>query len=166
MDRARFLRRTAAASVGACAGGLAALSGLQPSLAAEAVANEFVDFVDSRGLFGCRIPINFLRAERPKDKRGTVFVAGDYSKAEVMSVQVVTASDLLMDAGLPTIGDLTKWENVGKPTVVADLLKQRRDSDAAGALHVESVVLPGATVEGDVLQVPSRLQTRATLYQN
>lgn len=58
-----------------------------------------MDFVDSRGLFGCRIPKNFLRAERPKDKRGTVFVAGDYSKAEVMSVQVVTAFDLLTDAG-------------------------------------------------------------------
>lgn len=55
--------------------------------------------MDSRGLFGCRIPRNFLRAERPKDKRGTVFVAGDYSKAEVMSVQVVTAFDLLTDAG-------------------------------------------------------------------
>lgn len=55
--------------------------------------------MDSRGLFGCRIPKNFLRAERPKDKRGTVFVAGDYSKAEVLSVQVVTAFDLLTDAG-------------------------------------------------------------------
>lgn len=62
-------------------------------------ATEFVDFVDSRGLFGCRIPKNFLRAERPKDKRGTVFVAGDYSKAEVLSVQVVKAFDLLADAG-------------------------------------------------------------------
>lgn len=62
-------------------------------------ATEFVDFVDSRRLFGCRIPKNFLRAERPKDKRGTVFVAGDYSKAEVLSVQVVAAFDLLTDAG-------------------------------------------------------------------
>lgn len=58
-----------------------------------------MEFVDSRGLFGCRIPKNFLRAERPKDKRGTVFVAGDYSKAEVLSVQVVNAFDLLKDAG-------------------------------------------------------------------
>lgn len=68
----------------------------------------------------------------------------------------------LSPAGLPTIGDLTNWENVGKPTVVADLLKQRRDSDAAGGLQVESVVLPGATVDGDVLQVTSRLETIAT----
>lgn len=35
MDRARFLRRTAAASVAAITGGLAASSGLQPALAAE-----------------------------------------------------------------------------------------------------------------------------------
>lgn len=65
-------------------------------------------------------------------------------------------------AGLPTIGDLTTWENVGKPTVVADLLKQRRDSDAAGGGGVESVVLPGAAVDGDVLQVSGRvLEARA-----
>lgn len=71
-----------------------------PSLLTPFVAaTEFVDFVDSRGLFGCRIPKNFLRAERPKDKRGIVFVAGDYSKAEVMSVQMLTAFDLLTDAG-------------------------------------------------------------------
>lgn len=56
--------------------------------------------MDSRGLFGCCIPKSFLRAERPKDKRGTVFVAGDYSKAEVVSVQVVKAFDLLADAGM------------------------------------------------------------------
>lgn len=62
-------------------------------------ATEFVDFEDSRGLFSCRIPKNFLRAERAKDKRGTVFVAADYSKAEVLSVQVVKAFDLLTDAG-------------------------------------------------------------------
>lgn len=62
-------------------------------------ATEFVDFEDSRGLFSCRIPKNFLRTERAKDKRGTVFVAGDYSKAEVLSVQVVKAFDLLTDAG-------------------------------------------------------------------
>lgn len=153
MDRAGFLQETAAVSaVAAVTGGLAAASGVQPSLAAEVMATEFVDFVDSRGLFGCRIPQNFLRAERPKDKRGVVFVAGDYSKAEVLSVQMVTAFDLLTDAGLPTIGDLTKWENVGTPTLVAELLKQRRDSDAAGGGQVESVVLPGATLDGDVLQ--------------
>ncbi|CAM9462493.1 unnamed protein product [Scytosiphon promiscuus] len=148
-DRAGFLR-TAAAAVGGA--GLALTSGVRSSVAAEAVATEFVDFVDSRGLFGCRVPKNFLRAERPKDKRGTVFVAGDYSKAEVLSVQVVKAFDLLTDAGLPTIGDLSKWEDLGKPAAVADLLKQRRDSDAAGGAQVESVVLPGASVDGDVLQ--------------
>eukprot|EP00752_Nemacystus_decipiens_P004405 g4024.t1 len=69
-----------------------------------------------------------------------------------MSVQVVTTFDLLTDAGLPTIGDLTKWESVGTPTVIADLLKQRRDSDAAGGGQMESVVLPGEVVDGDVLQ--------------
>lgn len=59
----------------------------------------YVNFVDSRGLFSCRIPAGFLRAERTSDKRGTLFVAGDYNKAEVMSVQAVTAYDLLTDAG-------------------------------------------------------------------
>lgn len=58
-----------------------------------------VDFVDSRGLFSCRVPAKFLRAEREKDKRGTVFVAGNYDKAEVLSVQVISAADLLKDAG-------------------------------------------------------------------
>lgn len=63
-------------------------------------AEKFVDFVDSRRLFSCRLPANFLRAEREKDKRGTVFVSGNYEKAEVLSVQVVAAADLLTDAGM------------------------------------------------------------------
>lgn len=58
-----------------------------------------MDFVDSRGLFSCRIPADFLRAERAKDKKGTVFVSGNYNKAEVLSVQSLTAYDLLRDAG-------------------------------------------------------------------
>ncbi|CAN0160305.1 unnamed protein product [Ectocarpus sp. 4 AP-2014] len=149
-SRAGFLRTAAAAAIGGAA--LVVSGGSQPSSAAEVATTEFVDFEDSRGLFSCRIPKNFLRAERAKDKRGTVFVAGDYSKAEVLSVQVVKAFDLLTDAGLPTVGDLTKWENVGKPAAIADLLKQRRDSDAAGGTPVESVVLPGVTLDGDVLQ--------------
>lgn len=61
--------------------------------------DEFVDFVDSRGLFSCRIPTTFLRKERKKDKQGTLFVAADYKKAEVLSVQSVAAFDLLADAG-------------------------------------------------------------------
>lgn len=56
-------------------------------------------------------------------------------------------------AGMPTIGGLSKWEELGKPRLVAELLKQRRDADAAGGAQVESVVLPGIKVEGDVLQV-------------
>lgn len=55
--------------------------------------------------------------------------------------------------GFPTVGDLTKWEGLGKPRIIAELLKQRRDSDAAGGAQVESVVLPGIVMEGDVLQV-------------
>lgn len=58
-----------------------------------------MDFVDSRGLFSCRIPADFLRAERAKDKKGTVFVSGNYNKAEVLSVQSLTAYELLKDAG-------------------------------------------------------------------
>lgn len=54
---------------------------------------------------------------------------------------------------LPTIGPITTWEGVGKPRLIAELLKQRRDSDAAGGAQMESVVLPGASVDGDVLQV-------------
>lgn len=55
--------------------------------------------------------------------------------------------------GLPTIGDLSRWDSVGKPQLIADLLKQRRDSDAAGTSAAESVVLPGVSLEGNVLQV-------------
>lgn len=65
----------------------------------QAAVEEFVDFMDSRRLFSCRVPASFLRAERNKDRRGTVFVAGDYNKAEVLSVQVVSAYDLLTGAG-------------------------------------------------------------------
>ncbi|CAM9478248.1 unnamed protein product [Ascophyllum nodosum] len=133
---------------------MVATSGLSASQAVEvsAPADTFVDFVDSRRLFSCRIPSNFLRRERTKDKSGTVFVAGDFNKAEIMSVQVLTAYDLLRDAGLLTIGDLTKWESLGRPRLVAELLKQRRDADATGGATVESVVLPGVKVDGDVLQ--------------
>lgn len=78
----------------------------------------------------------------------------------VLKVGVITSCLFCMSysAGLPTIGDLTRWENVGKPTMVADLLKQRRDSDAAGGTQMESVVLPGATIDGDVLQVGNRVE--------
>lgn len=58
-------------------------------------------------------------------------------------------------SGLPTIGDLSKWENVGKPKQIAELLKQRRDSDAKGSTAVQSVVLPGVSLDGDVLEVSS-----------
>ena len=68
-------------------------------LVAAPVEEKYVDFVDSRGLFSCRIPGDFLRAERAKDKKGTVFVAGNYNKAEVLSVQSLTTYDLLNDAG-------------------------------------------------------------------
>lgn len=54
---------------------------------------------------------------------------------------------------MPTIGDMTKWESLGKPRLVAELLKQRRDADAAGGAPVESVVLPGVSIDGDVLKV-------------
>lgn len=60
---------------------------------------------------------------------------------------------LVTRTGFPTVGDLTKWEGLGKPRIIAELLKQRRDSDAAGGAQVESVVLPGIVMEGDVLQV-------------
>lgn len=66
---------------------------------------------------------------------------------------IIGSLSFLRSTGLPTTGDLSKWEDVGKPTLIADLLKQRRDSDASGAAPVESVVLPGATIDGDTLQV-------------
>lgn len=58
-----------------------------------------MDYTDSRGLFSCRVPADFLRSERKNDKTGFLFVAGDFNKAEVLSVQVISASDLLLDAG-------------------------------------------------------------------
>lgn len=41
MDRARFLRRTVEASVAAVTGGIAASSGLQPSLAVDVVGKSY-----------------------------------------------------------------------------------------------------------------------------
>lgn len=84
-------------------------------LVAAPVEEKYVDFVDSRGLFSCRIPADFLRAERAKDRKGTVFVSGNYNKAGVLSVQSFTAYELLKDAGenqqyydLGPIGDVHK----------------------------------------------------------
>lgn len=71
----------------------------------------------------------------------------------------VFSSPMVPLVGLPTIGDLSKWERVGKPAVVAELLKQRRDADATGGAKVESVVLPGVAVDGDVLQVGRGIST-------
>lgn len=48
---------------------------------------------------------------------------------------------------------MTKWESLGKPRLVAELLKQRRDADAAGGSPVESVVLPGVSIDDNVLKV-------------
>ena len=71
----------------------------------------------------------------------------------VLSNELAEVVARLDATGLPTIGDLTKWESLGKPRLVAELLKQRRDADATGGATVESVVLPGVKVDGDVLQV-------------
>ncbi|CAM9837493.1 unnamed protein product [Discosporangium mesarthrocarpum] len=112
-----------------------------------------VNFSDSRGLFSCQLPTSFLRAERNKDKRGTVFVAGDYNKAEIVSVQLLSASKLLSDAGIPPLGDLTTWKGVGSAERVAELLKARRDQDAAGVTAQESEVIRGtASIKGDTLE--------------
>lgn len=87
---------------------------------------------------------------RPVPTRSSLKV-GFFSRKAALSC---SASNLVsMVAGLPTIGDLSKWEKLGKPSFIAELLKQRRDSDAAGGTQVESVVLPGTKVDGDVLQV-------------
>ncbi|CAM9148557.1 unnamed protein product [Choristocarpus tenellus] len=117
------------------------------------------DYTDSRGIFRCRLPTNFLRTERKKDKRGTVFVCGDYNKAEVVSIQLINTVSLLSEAGLPAFGDFATWESLGTAQKAADLLKFRRDQDAAGNLKKESEVIPSTvSLKGDTLEFMMRSQ--------
>ena len=88
----------AAAAAATCAQSSLAVEGNNLVLPASLTLKQYTD---SRGYFSIKVPPNFVTAERDGSdaKKGVLFVGGDYTKAEVMSVSTLTTVKLLSDAG-------------------------------------------------------------------
>jgi hypothetical protein len=107
VSMAAHSRRDFAAVIATAAAAAAAAASVPSSFAVE--GNNLVlpasltlkQYTDSRGYFSIRVPPNFVTAERDGSdaKKGVLFVGGDYTKAEVMSVSTLTTVKLLSDAG-------------------------------------------------------------------
>ncbi|KAL7444104.1 hypothetical protein ACHAXH_009950 [Discostella pseudostelligera] len=77
---------------------------------------------------------------------GTIFTAGDMSKAEVVAVERFPVRNLLEEEGYAASGDLSTFSSIGDPVAIATLLLRRREKDKPGTqntavLNRESVQL-------------------------
>lgn len=162
-QRRRFLQSTAAITVASWTGGKSSTTPwLSPALAddveVEVVAmKRFVD-TNNPSYFLMDVPQRFFAIRRSfkgdlpdaktgKGRRGgTIFTAGDMSKAEVIAVERFPVVNLLEDEGYQPTGDLTNFKTIGDPTAIATLLVRRREKDKPGTqgpveLNRDSVVL-------------------------
>ena len=117
-------------------------------------------FVDNAkpSLFSIDVPQRFFAIRRsakgdlPDAKTGqgrrggTIFTAGDMSKAEVIAVERFPVRAMLEDEGYQPSGDLSTFNSLGEPVAVATLLVRRREKDKPGTqntaiLDRQSVVL-------------------------
>jgi hypothetical protein len=71
-------------------------------------------YTDSRGYFSIKVPPNFVTAERDGSdaKKGVLFVGGDYTKAEVLSVSTLTTVKLLSDAGKRACTAFSRFKHI------------------------------------------------------
>jgi len=169
-QRRRFLQSTAAITVASWTGGKSFTPWLPPVVAEDIVTEtsppppvEVVPmkrFVDTANpsLFVIEIPQRFFSIRRSfkgdlpdaktgKGRRGgTIFSAGDMSKAEVIGVERFPVQNLLEDEGYNPTGDLSTFTSIGDPTAIATLLLRRREKDKPGTqgpalLNSDSVAL-------------------------
>ncbi|KAL3777987.1 hypothetical protein ACHAW5_003267 [Stephanodiscus triporus] len=140
-QRRRLLQSTAAITV-------ASWTGLSPASAVDDVATEvpMKRFVDDANpsLFEIDVPQRFFairrsaRGDLPDAKTGqgrrggTIFTAGDMSKAEVIAVERFPVRNLLEEEGYAATGDLSTFSSIGDPTAIATLLLRRREKDKPG----------------------------------
>lgn len=123
--------------------------------ASKALAEEATDvpmklFIDTANpsLFAINVPQRFFAIRRsakgdlPDEKTGkgrrggTIFSAGDMSKAEVVAVERFPVKVLLEEEGYSPRGDLSSFEAIGEPAAIATLLLRRREKDRPGNVSV------------------------------
>ncbi|KAL7547379.1 hypothetical protein ACHAWF_010690 [Thalassiosira exigua] len=179
--RRRLLQSTAAITVSSWAGMMSPSPWLSPASAAEEPAGSSTEvavevpmkrFVDNAkpSLFVIDVPQRFFSIRRsakgdlPDAKTGqgrrggTIFTAGDMSKAEVIAVERFPVRTLLEDEGYEATGDLSKFSSIGDSVAIATLLLRRREKDKPGTQNVavlnrDSVVL---SPDGTTLTFSSR----------
>lgn len=143
-QRRRLLQSTAAITVASSS----SMPWLSPASAADDVATEvpMKRFVDDANpsLFEMDVPQRFFAIRRsakgdlPDAKTGqgrrggTIFTAGDMSKAEVIAVERFPVRNLLEEEGYAATGDLSTFSSIGDPTAIATLLLRRREKDKPG----------------------------------
>lgn len=161
-QRRRLLQSTASITVASWTGGLpSSTPWLSPASAEDAVTEvPMKSFVDNANpsLFAIDVPQRFFSIRRsakgdlPDAKTGqgrrggTIFTAGDMSKAEVIAVERFPVRNLLEEEGYEASGDLSKFSSIGDPTAIATLLLRRREKDKPGTqnrseLNRDSVAL-------------------------
>eukprot|EP00578_Thalassiosira_sp_NH16_P007748 CAMPEP_0181120074 /NCGR_PEP_ID=MMETSP1071-20121207/23947_1 /TAXON_ID=35127 /ORGANISM="Thalassiosira sp., Strain NH16" /LENGTH=282 /DNA_ID=CAMNT_0023204675 /DNA_START=65 /DNA_END=913 /DNA_ORIENTATION=+ len=161
-QRRRLLQSTASITVASWTGGLSSSTPwLSPASAEDAAAEvPMKRFVDNANpsLFVIDVPQRFFSIRRsakgdlPDAKTGqgrrggTIFTAGDMSKAEVIAVERFPIRKLLEEEGYEASGDLSKFSSIGDPTAIATLLLRRREKDKPGTqnrseLNRDSVAL-------------------------
>lgn len=124
---------------------------------AEVPMKSFVDNAKP-SLFSIDVPQRFFAIRRSAKgdlpdattgqgrRGGTIFTAGDMSKAEVIAVERFPVRAMLEDEGYQPSGDLSTFNGLGEPVAVATLLVRRREKDKPGTqntaiLDRQSVVL-------------------------
>ncbi|CAM9492104.1 unnamed protein product [Phaeothamnion confervicola] len=128
---------------------------LPPNAFADGEAEGFITYQDAGRRFSCDVPASYVRGPR-QDRTTTIFVAGDFRRAETISVQLLNASQLLLDAGIAASGDTATWPGIGTALGAARLLAASRDQDAApqasGPGPRDSIIVEGSVrLDGDVL---------------
>ncbi|KAL3809272.1 hypothetical protein ACHAXA_009970 [Cyclostephanos tholiformis] len=148
-QRRRILQSTAAIAVAYWTGGdSAATPWLSPVSAADDITMEvpMKRFVDNANpsLFEIDVPRRFFAIRRSAKgdlpdantgqgrRGGTIFTAGDMSKAEVIAVERFPVRNLLEEEGYAATGDLSNFSSIGDPTAIATLILRRREKDKPG----------------------------------
>lgn len=154
-QRRRIIKSTAALVLSPLATGLTSLPAFALDDPVEIVAQSTTtprvevpmkSFVDNAkpSLFSIDVPQRFFAIRRsakgdlPDAKTGqgrrggTIFTAGDMSKAEVIAVERFPVRAMLEDEGYQPSGDLSTFNTLGDPVAVATLLVRRREKDKPG----------------------------------
>ena len=154
-QRRRIIKSTAALVLSPLATGLTSLPAFALDDPVETVAQSTTkprvevpmkSFVDNAkpSLFSIDVPQRFFAIRRsakgdlPDAKTGqgrrggTIFTAGDMSKAEVIAVERFPVRAMLEDEGYQPSGDLSTFNTLGDPVAVATLLVRRREKDKPG----------------------------------